>query len=214
MPLDSPSAVFFDFDGVIVESIAIKTAAFSSIYAPHGPDVLAAAVAHHEANEGISRLIKFRHCHKTLLGIDLDNDALDALAETYAAEVEDRVVACDGVNGATDFLARHHTRIPLFVVSGTPENELQRITDRRNLSVYFKEVRGSPASKETIVRELLDRYTLTPADSLFVGDAMADHRAAKLCGVPFIGRVAPQRKNPFPDNSRIINDMNGLGAFF
>ncbi len=209
-----PNAVFFDFDGVIVESIAIKTEAFSTLYTPYGPDVLAAAIIYHKANEGISRLIKFRHCHKTLLGIDLDDAALNELARAYTAEVEERVIACDGVNGAEEFLVRHHSHIPLFVVSGTPEDELRRIADRRDLSRYFTEVRGSPATKDALVTELLSRHKLHPADTLFVGDAMADYRAAMACGVPFIGRVAPDRDNPFPNNTRIIADMTTLDAFF
>lgn len=209
-----PNAVFFDFDGVIVESTAIKTEAFSAVYAPYGPEVLATAIAHHKANEGISRTIKFRHCHKALLGIDLDDVALAELARAYTAEVEDRVVVCDGVAGAEDFLVLHYQRIPLFVVSGTPEDELRRITDRRDLTQYFTEVRGSPATKDAIVTELLERCDLNAAETLFVGDAVADYHAATACGVPFIGRVARGRNNPFPDDIKIIENLTTLDIFF
>jgi len=204
------NAIFFDFDGVIVESIAIKTEAFSAFYAPYGPDVLAAALVHHESFEGISRLIKFRHCHKTLLGIDLDDDALDELARAYTADVEDRIIACDGVSGAEEFLARYHEKFHLFVVSGTPEVELQRIVDARNLSHYFTEVRGSPDTKDVIVGGLLERYALIADRTLFVGDAMADFNAARECDVPFIGRVAPGRRSLFPDGTSVIEDLTTL----
>ncbi len=214
MTLPRPSAIFFDFDGVIVESTAIKTEAFSTHYASHGPDVLAASIAHHEAHEGISRLIKFRHCHKVLLGINLDDAALTELARAYTAEVEDRVVACDGVSGAEDFFVRYHAQIPLFVVSGTPEDELRRITDRRNLTRYFTQVRGSPATKDAIVMELLERHRLNAADTLFLGDAMTDYHAAVACGVPFIGRVAPGRGNPFPGSVKVIEDLTTLRVIF
>lgn len=209
-----PAAIFFDFDGVIVESIEIKNNAFATIYEPFGDDIVSAALEHHKANEGISRLIKFRHCHKALLGIDLDDDSLYELAQTYTSIVEDRVVACDSVAGAEAFLTKHHQQIMMFVVSGTPEDELQRIAERRSLSLYFKEVRGSPKTKDAILSELLARYGLDLAKTLFVGDAMADYRAATACGVPFIGRVASECENPFPSETLIIEDMTTLKLFF
>ncbi len=205
-----PAAIFFDFDGVIVDSTAIKTEAFASIYEPYGNETVEAVLEHHKANEGISRLLKFRHCHKTLLGIDLDDDALGELAETYTALVEENVVSCAGVAGAEEFLKKHNDRIMLFVVSGTPEDELQRIAERRGLSGYFREVRGSPATKDVIVRDLLARYDIDPNQAFFVGDAMADYRAAITCGIPFIGRVTPGHDNPFPPEVAVIDDLTRL----
>lgn len=57
-------AVIFDFDGVIVESADIKTEAFIALYKEHGAQAVAAAVAHHQANGGISRRKKIRHIHR------------------------------------------------------------------------------------------------------------------------------------------------------
>jgi len=210
----APSAIFFDFDGVLVESTAIKAEAFASIYAPFGSEVLAAAIEHHEANEGISRLIKFRHCHKTLLGIELDDNALADLARHYTAEVEDRVIACDSVRGATEFLTQHHEEIPFFVISGTPDDELKRIVEQRHMAKYFREVRGSPETKDSILNELLKTYHLNPDHTLFVGDAMADYQAASRCSVPFLGRVAKKRPTPFPEGTNLIEDLFGLETLF
>ena len=113
-------AVFFDFDGVIVESEEIKTRAFKVLYREHGPEVVAAAVAHHRANGGISRRKKIRWCHRTLLRIELDAAGLDRLCERFSALVEDEVVACDWVAGAEQLLRDLHGRLPLFIISGTP----------------------------------------------------------------------------------------------
>ena len=114
-------ALVFDFDGVIIESEHIKTRAFRELYGEHGPEVVAAAVAHHEANGGISRRKKIRHCHATLLGIELDTARLEALCQRFSALVEDEVVGCDWVPGASEVLATHFGRRPMFVVSGTPQ---------------------------------------------------------------------------------------------
>ena len=54
-------AIFFDFDGVLVESVDIKTTAFARLYAGHGEPVADAVVAYHRQNMGTSRFVKFRY---------------------------------------------------------------------------------------------------------------------------------------------------------
>lgn len=204
-------SVFLDFDGVLVESAAIKAAAFQGLYTAYGADVVARVAAHHKANEGISRLVKIRHCHKAFLGIALSDRELAELGETYTAQAEDPEATCDDVAGARDFLESFHRDIPLFVVSGTPEDEVRRIAERRGITGYFVEVRGSPLGKEDILRDLLDRHGLMPDGALFVGDAMADWDAATACGVDFLGRVSPGHEDPFPAGTRAVPDLTSLG---
>ena len=97
--MPAAEAVLFDFDGVIVESADIKTEAFRLLYAPYGQDVVAAAVAHHLAHGGVSRRKKIRHCHRVLLGIELERGELDALCHRFSQLVEDQVVAAPMVAG-------------------------------------------------------------------------------------------------------------------
>lgn len=203
-------AVFLDFDGVIVESADIKTAAFRAMYQEYGPAVVEQAVAHHTANGGISRRKKIRHCHRTLLGVALADDDLDALCRTFSGLVEDAVVDAPLVAGAAAFLDAHHHRLPLFVVSGTPEVELLRIVARRDLGRYFAGVHGSPREKPPIIDGILAERRISPDRTLFIGDARTDHDAAAVCGVPFIGRVGEGAASPFPATTRIVRDLDGL----
>ena len=206
-------AVFLDFDGVLVESPAIKAAAFRSLYAEYGSRVEDEAAAFQKANEGISRLIKIRHCHRAFLGITLGDAELAALGERYTAIVEEKVVACDWVPGAAGFLDATDGALALFVVSGTPEDELQRIVARRGMTDTFVEVRGSPPGKEAIVCELLERHRLAPRKSLFIGDSLADWRAAEACGLDFLGRVPPGHASPFPEVTQVVPDLETLETF-
>ncbi len=212
MASNLPDAFFFDFDGVLIESTAVKEAAFRALYEPYGDAVLARVLAYHGANEGISRLIKIRHCHRAFLGVDLDDEALAVIAARYRDLVETRVAAAPWVPGAKEFLERHAGLRPCFVVSGTPEDELRRIATARDMDRYFVEVRGSPATKADIVADISARHGIDPARSLFVGDAMADRAAAIAHGMRFIGRVAADGHNPFPPGTVIVADMRGLPA--
>jgi phosphoglycolate phosphatase-like HAD superfamily hydrolase len=204
------AAVFFDFDGVLAESTDIKVRAFTELYKEHGPQVLAQVLAHHRAHGGVSRIQKIRHCHREILGIPLEPEEVMALGRRFSALVVDAVVASDWVDGARTLLDGLVGRLPLFVVSGTPEPELREIVHRRDMDGYFTEVRGSPPDKITVINELLGAHDLPAERVLFVGDAMTDHDAAQATGLRFIGRVPPGEESPFPPATAVVPDLTAL----
>lgn len=210
--MSSWDAIFFDFDGVLAESADIKTEAFRTLYAPYGAKVVAGALDHHRAHGGVSRRKKIRWCHKYLLGRRLSEDELEQLAQHFSRLVEDAVVESAWVAGARDALQRLHGRLPMFVISGTPNDELRRIVGRRRMTGYFVEVHGSPPSKVPIIRDLLERYDLAADRVLFVGDSTTDYDAARATGVPFLGRVAPGDADPFPAGTAIVSDLTELNV--
>lgn len=203
-------AVFFDFDGVLAESADIKTRAFIQMYKEHGAAVVDAVVAHHTVHAGVSRRKKIRYYHKMFLGQRLSEDQLEALARRFSALVEDAVVDAAWVAGARDWLDANRHRLPLFVISGTPEQELRRIVRRRGMEGYFVAVHGSPPSKVPIIRDLLDEHAFEPSRVLFVGDSLTDYKAATATELRFIGRVPPGGQNPFPPDTPAIADLTEL----
>ena len=204
-------AVILDFDGVIVESVDVKTRAFAALYAPYGPEVVARVVAYHLDHGGISRFEKFRHFHREFLGKPLSPQEEVELGERFSALVEDEVVASPWVPGAREFLDGHHERLPLFVASGTPEPELVRIASRRTLRHYFVSVHGSPATKAEIIERVVQRHGFPPGRVLMVGDALSDYDGAAATGLRFIGRVTDGR-NPFPPGTVTLPDLVPLPA--
>ena len=193
-------AVFFDFDGVIADSIAVKVRAFAALFAPYGPAVQDAVVRYHRENGGMPRQEKLRYCSETLAGVPLNDQGLARMGQTFSAMVLEEVVAAPLIPGALATLQRlREQSIPSFVVSGTPHDEMQRIVERKGLRPYFTEVHGSPQSKTAIVQELLGRYHLHPQGCLFIGDALADYRAAAATGLHFLGITPEGQDSPFPE---------------
>ncbi|MCP5364622.1 MAG: HAD family hydrolase [Hyphomicrobiales bacterium] len=203
-------AIIFDFDGVIVESSDIKTEAFRALYQSYGSEVVEAAVAHHQAHGGISRRKKIRYIHREFLGQQLTPDELEALCHRFSELVEDAVVACSWVPGAQAYLDRNVGQRPMFVVSGTPHEELLRIVHRRGIGEYFTAVFGSPPEKPPTIRNILSTHRLRPEQVLFVGDALTDYHAAAETGLRFVGRIAPSHSNPFPEGTTVIPDLSHL----
>lgn len=189
-------AIVFDFDGVLVESVDVKTRAFAALYAEYGDRIVKQVVDYHLQHGGVSRFEKFRYYQEVLLGKTLTKEEEVQLGDRFSQYVEDAVVEAAYVLGAYEFLENNYQSIPLFVASGTPDEELKRIIARRNMNHYFVSVHGSPAKKGAIIQEVLTTHELNPDRVLMVGDAIADYEGAKVAGVNFIGRVM---KYPDPD---------------
>ena len=65
--MQSRRAVFFDFDGVIADSVDVKTAAFCGLYSEHGPEVMAKVEAYHLAHLGMTRFQKIAYFQRELV---------------------------------------------------------------------------------------------------------------------------------------------------
>ena len=108
-------SIFFDFDGVLAESVHVKTEAFRQMYLPYGKEVADKVVAHHRANGGVSRYEKFRIWNKAFLNEEIDEQRVQELAQQFSNLVVDGVVASTEINGATYFLEKYYQKL-LFVV--------------------------------------------------------------------------------------------------
>lgn len=205
-------AVVFDFDGVLVESVDVKTRAFALLYEPYGPEVVDKVVGWHLEHGGISRYEKFRHFHQIFLGRSLPAAEEAQLADRFSALVEEAVIAAAWIPGAREFLEGWHARLPLYVASGTPEDELVRIIARRGMSGYFAGVAGAPRRKGEILRDFLGRGNVPPDRMLMVGDAMTDYVGAKEAEVPFLG-IAPLGASPFPAGVDVLPDLTRFAGF-
>ena len=180
---------FFDFDGVLADSVEVKTRAFTKLFEPHGSEVVRKVIDHHRRHGGMTRVEKFRHYHSKYLGKNLDDEEMANLCRRFSDLVVDEVVSAPEIEGAGEFLTKWYTRLPCFVISATPEEEIREIVQRRGMAEYFKEVLGAPADKKKNLETLLARYNLNPSKCCFFGDAESDYLAAHSCRVDFFGIV-------------------------
>ncbi len=188
-------AFFFDFDGVLADSVEVKTRAFAKLFEPHGPEIVKRVMNHHRLHGGMTRVDKFDHYYREYLGTSLNDQDMADLCGRFAALVVDEVVAAPEILGAGEFLQRWSSRLDCFVISAAPEKEIREIVKRRGMTGHFKEVLGAPTDKKTNLQSLLDKYGLNPLRCCFFGDAESDYEAALACGVDFFG-IAPDKDAP------------------
>jgi len=192
-------AVVFDFDGIILESVDVKTRAFVALFAdwPQHADEIRRL---HLDNAGMPRYEKFERIHRDILGLPLDEEESARLGREFGALIRAEMLSCDFVAGAPELLERLAASYPLYVASATPEGEMREIVRERGLDRFFTEVYGSPASKAEILSRILSENDLEPGEIVFVGDALSDYSAARKVGAAFVARVPPGGEIVFPDD--------------
>jgi phosphoglycolate phosphatase-like HAD superfamily hydrolase len=206
------SAIIFDFDGVILESVDIKAKAFADIYKDEEPAKVDAVVRYQLLHGGVSRRDKFNYFEAELFARTADSAAIDGLCRRYSEIVLDQVMACPFVPGALEFLEDAHHKLPLHVVSGTPQSELELIVGNRGLRRYFHDIVGAPTRKLQAFAAIAREGGHAPGDVLAVGDSITEYMAALELGMPFLGIVAEPEPNPFPASVPIQNDLVRLSA--
>lgn len=179
---------FFDFDGVIVDSLGIKTEAFGQLFSRYGKDISGKVKEYHRNNGGVSRYDKFKYYYKNLLGEDIDKAIINRLDKDYSKLVIKKVIAAPYIRGALVFIKMlNKAKKNCFVISGTPQKELCYILKRKGIAQLFKDAVGSPAGKTDNLRKLIYKNKIKPKDAVFFGDAKSDYSAAKENKIAFIG---------------------------
>lgn len=204
-------AVIFDFDGVLVESVDIKTKAFRELFKDY-PDVLDEFIEYHMINGGVSRFEKIRYFYKTFLGENISEQTLKILCEQYSRLVMDKVIAAPWVAGAPDLLTHCLNRYLMFIVSGTPQEEIQLIAQKRSVDHYFLGVYGSPRTKKDLIRFILAQHHLEPQHVIFIGDSITDLEGAKANRLRFLGRVMDHQESWAADQALVatFKDMTDI----
>lgn len=201
------SLIVFDCDGVLLESMDIKSMAFRRVGERLGSEAADRLVMYHHMHGGISRFKKFARILEDM-GREVTDEVLDALNKEFVAAAYEAMQHCPLVPGVLEVLERWHGRVPLYVASGAPEDELRTILEKRGLSEYFSGIFGSPAAKSSILRSIVERTGVCAFDMLMVGDSRIDLSAAETAGARFYGRGEFFKASGWPwhEDLTLLND--------
>ena len=188
--MNSAGLVFWDFDGVIKDSVAVKTDAFERLFQPYGAEVARRVRRHHEAHGGVSRFDKIP-LYLTWAGEPANPAQVEAFRERFSQGVLQAVIDSPWVPGVREYLQQNFSRQYFVLVTATPQEEIEQIIAALGLSRCFREVHGAPTKKSRGIKLVLSRIKCPSAKALMIGDADTDLRAAQANSVPFLLRCTP-----------------------
>ncbi len=207
--LKTKAVIFWDFDGVIKDSVSVKTDAFSLLFKPYGPVIQKKVIAYHLENGGVSRFDKIRHFYSQYLNKNISDTELYEICEEFSRLVLQEVINSPWVPGVKKFLLDNPYNQRFIIVTGTPQEEIELILEELKIKQVFSSVYGSPKSKVDIVKEELRNNLIEREKYILIGDSKTDYDAAISNDISFVLRKTEDNKRiQMKSDIYMISDFN------
>lgn len=196
--LSQSKLLFWDFDGVIKDSVEVKTHAFVKLFQTFGNEVAERVREHHEAHGGMSRFDKVP-LYLQWAGEEPGLPRVSEFCDQFSQLVLQGVIDAPWVPGVERYLRTNPHQQTFVLVSATPQVELEQILHALDLTRCFADIFGAPTRKKDAICMALAARGFDSHDCLMIGDARADLEAAEANQVPFLLRRHETNANVFVD---------------
>ena len=171
--------IIFDFDGVILDSIPVKTEAFRKLFQNYPQRIVDKFINFHLQNGGMSRYEKIKYFFNELLEEKISEEKVLEYANLYSKLTKQELTNEKYlIKEVVDFIRNNYAKYNMHIASGADENDLTYICDKLNLTKYFLSIKGSPTKKTDIVKNILIEYTYEKSKTILIGDSINDYYAA------------------------------------
>lgn len=209
------NTITFDLDEILIDSAEIKSSAFGQLFRRYGREIEQAVLRDHQASEGVSRFVKFERWYRDLLSLEYSQEIGFALSKEYDHIIANQIVYAPWLPGAREFLNDWHDKIPFYLATSTPQDQLQNLLKARSMESFFHSAWGYPTLKTTALRTVIAEQSIPAEFVLMVGDSESDSTAANSVGVPFCRFLHSSSSwKPKQGPTRQITNMNTLPHLF
>ena len=102
------TSIIFDFDGVILDSVGLKSKIFYEVFKDFGEDVAIKAVDYHENNGGISRYEKFKFINKNFINSKLNYKDFKLIAKKFKSLIKSNIYKVPFIKGSYEFIKNNY----------------------------------------------------------------------------------------------------------
>nr|WP_280529896.1 HAD hydrolase-like protein [Leptospira yanagawae] len=201
--------MFWDFDGVIKDSVNVKTEAYLSLFPNIAKETLHRIRNHHLNYGGISRFEKIP-LYLEWAGLPSSSFDIKKYLDQFEIFVVQRVIASPWIPGVEEFLKRKPLSQKFVIVTGTPENEILEIIKELNIDMLFDRVYGAPTEKEKAINLTLEEFHIDKESSILIGDSKTDWLAAQSTGIDFLYKESELDEFSKQFKGNKIRDFLGL----
>lgn len=180
--------IIFDFDGVILDSVPIKTEGFKKLFQNFPNEKVYKLIEYHIQNGGISRYKKIKYFFNELLNKNISEDEILKYAEKYSFITKKELTNPKYlIEDTVNFIKLNYREYNMHIASGADEMDLKYICNMLNLTKYFLSINGSPTVKSEIIKNILELNTYNKDETILIGDSINDYEAAKENIIEFYG---------------------------
>ena len=200
--------ILWDFDGVIIDSLAIRDYGFREIFKEFDKQSVDKLIQYHNYNGGLSRFHKIEYFFNEILKQNITQDEILQYANKFTTimrqSLSDKKYL---INDTVNFIKNNYKKYNFHIVSGSEHNELNFLCQKLDLSQYFISINGSPTPKNQLIKNLLESYNYNINQTILIGDSINDYEAASVNKIDFYGF----NNENLRDKSKIyIEDWNNL----
>lgn len=178
--------IFWDFDGVILNSNKIRDKGFEEVLEDFPKEEIDQLLSFHRQNGGLSRYIKFRHFFEKIRGevvtVDDINQWAKRFSEIMLSSLKDKSLL---IEETTHFIRENYHNYKMHIVSGSDQTELRELCRSLEIDHFFLSIHGSPTPKDDLVRTIIKQYNYDPAHGVLIGDSINDYEAARINQLQF-----------------------------
>lgn len=181
------TSIIFDFDGVILDSVGLKSKIFYEVFKAYGEDVAIKSVDYHENNGGISRYEKFKYINKNFINSELNDEDFNLIAKKFKSLIKSNIYKVPFIKGSYEFIKNNYKNYKFYISTSTPHVEILEILKNKNLLDYFVDIYGAPQKKVDQINEILRSSSNSKNSFIFIGDSNEDYEASLKNNIKFIG---------------------------
>lgn len=202
--LNKYSTIFWDFDGVILNSDEVRTEGFKYIFDSYSKKQIDMLINYHTINGGLSRYEKIEYFSQKILDKKLNDEEKKQYAQLYGNYCRERL--CDKnllIKNSINFIKENHKNFDFHLVSASDEKELIYLCSNLDIKKYFKSISGSPVNKIENIKRLLKSNNYIESKCCLIGDSINDKVAAIENSISFFGF----------NNKKLIKDSEYIYIF-
>lgn len=180
--------IFWDFDGVLMNSNAVRDKGFELVLTDYPKNQVKQLMDFHHANGGLSRYVKFRYFFQEIRKEKITDKQIQVWAGKFSEIMLNNLIKKNLlIQETNDFVKANFQNYNMHIVSGSDGNELRRICKGVGISKFFKSIDGSPTPKIELVSNILIKEGYNPSECALIGDSVNDYEAARINKISFFG---------------------------
>ena len=178
--------IFWDFDGVILDSMKVRDWGFEEIFKTFKNPEIKKLLKFHRDNGGLSRYVKIRYFFEKILNKSTNDKEIQNYANAFSLLMKKELVNPNNlIEDSLNFVKNNYKNYNFHIVSGSDQNELRFLCKKLKINKYFKSINGSPTSKDFLIKFVLENFEYSIKNSCLIGDSINDYEAAKANKIIF-----------------------------
>lgn len=180
--------IFWDFDGVILDSMKIKGDGFLELFKNFDFNLVKILENYHYENGGVSRFDKIRFFYEDILKVEISQKKINFLADEFSLIMKKNLFDKSKlIQDSLHYIKNNYKKYNFHIVSGAENFELNELCDYFEISNFFKSIDGSPTKKEILINNVMNKNNYNKNETILIGDADNDYYAAKKNDIKFYG---------------------------